>query len=77
MSNKCLILRISLVNLSPREFEICSAPAVNNISESVFWNSSTPIKFPRLSKLANQSTLNKAHAIEVTKTCKVAFIMEL
>ena len=28
-------------------------------------------------KLANQSTLNKAHVIEVTKASKVAFIMEL
>ena len=38
------------------------------------WNSSKPIKFPHLWKLANQSTLNKAHVIEVTKACKVAFM---
>ena len=38
------------------------------------WNSSKPIKFPHLWKLANQSTLNKAHVIEITKACKVAFM---
>ena len=47
---------------------------VNNISESAMWNSSKPIKFPHLWKLANQSTLNKAHVIEITKACKVAFM---
>ena len=36
------------------------------------WNSRKPIKFPHLWKLANQSTLNKAHVIEITKAGKVA-----
>ena len=51
-----------------------SAQAFNNISECAVWNSSKPIKFPHLWKLANQSTLNKAHVIEITKACKVAFM---
>ena len=38
------------------------------------WNSSKPIKFPHLWKLANQSTLNKAHMIEKTKACKFTFM---
>ena len=38
------------------------------------WNSSKPIKFPHLWKLANQSTLKKADVIEITKACKVAFM---
>ena len=38
------------------------------------WNSSKPIKFPHLWKLANQSTLNKAHVIEIKKASKVAFM---
>ena len=46
----------------------------NNISESAMSNSKKPIKFTHLSKLANQSTLNVAHVIEITKTCTVAFI---
>ena len=41
---------------------------------STTWNSSKPIKFPHRWKLANQSTLNKAHVIEITKACKVAFM---
>ena len=41
------------------------------------WNSSKPIKFPQLWKLANQSTLNKACMIEIAKACKVAFIPSL
>ena len=51
-----------------------SAQAVINISDSAMWNSSKPIKFPHLWKLAIQLTLNKAHVIEVTKACKVAFM---
>ena len=35
------------------------------------WNSSKPIKFPHLWKLTNQSKLNKAHLIEITKACKL------
>ena len=31
------------------------------------WNSSKPIKFPHPQKLANQSTMNKAHVIEIKK----------
>ena len=38
------------------------------------WNSSKAIKFPHLWKLANQSTLNKAYVIEITKACKVTFM---
>ena len=38
------------------------------------WNSKKPIKFAHLQKLANQSTLNKAHVIEITKTCTVTFM---
>ena len=38
------------------------------------WNSSKPIKFHHLWKLANESTLNKAQVIEITKTCEVAFM---
>ena len=37
-------------------------------------NSSKPIKFAYLRKLANQSTLNGAYMIEITKACKVAFM---
>ena len=37
------------------------------------WNSSEPIKFPHLWKLANQSRLNKAYVIELTKVFKVFF----
>ena len=48
--------------------------AVNNISESAMRNLSKPIQFPHFWKLANQSTLTKAHVIEVTKACKVAFM---
>ena len=38
------------------------------------WNSSKPIKFPHLWKLANQSTLNKVHVTEITKACKTVFM---
>ena len=31
-------------------------------------------KIAHLQKLANQSTLNKAHVIEITKACTVAFM---
>ena len=51
-----------------------SAQAVNSISESAMWNSSKAIKFPHLWKLADQSTLNKAHVVEITKACKVTFM---
>ena len=51
-----------------------AAQDVNNVSESTIWNWSKPIKFPHLWKLANQSTLNKAHVIEIKKACKVAFM---
>ena len=44
------------------------------MSESAMWNSSKPIKFPQLWKLASQSTLNKACMIEIAKACKVAFM---
>ena len=37
-------------------------------------NSSKPIKFAYLRKLAYQSTLNGAYMIEITKACKVAFM---
>ena len=37
------------------------------------WNSSKPFKFSHLCKLANQSRLNKAYVIEITKACKVFF----
>ena len=55
-------------------YENLLAQVVNNILGSATWNSSKPIKFPHLWKLANQSTLNKAHVIEITKACKVAFM---
>ena len=51
-----------------------SAQAVNSISEDAIRNSSKPIKFPHLWKLVNQSTLNKANMIEITKACKFAFM---
>ena len=38
------------------------------------WNSSKLIKFSHLPKLSNQSTLNKAHVIKITKACKVVFM---
>ena len=38
------------------------------------WNSKKPIKCAHFEKLANQSTLNKAHVIEITKACIVAFL---
>ena len=41
--------------------------AVNNISERAMSNSSKPVKFSHLQKLANQSTLKK-----ITKTFTVA-----
>ena len=37
-------------------------------------NSSKPVKFSHLKKLANQSTLNEAHVIEITKACTVVFM---
>ena len=37
-------------------------------------NSSKPIKFAHLQKLANQSSLNDAHVLEITKTCIVALV---
>ena len=51
-----------------------STQSVNNISEIGVWNSSKAIKCPHLGKLANELTLNKAHVIEVTKACRVAFM---
>ena len=45
-----------------------------NWSACAMWNSKKPIKFPHLLKLANQSTLNKAHPIGITKACIVAFM---
>ena len=45
-----------------------------NWSACAMWNSKKPIKFPHLLKLANQSTLNKAHAIGITKACIVVFM---
>ena len=51
-----------------------SGEAVSNISDSAMWNSSKPTKFPHLWKLANQSTLNEAHVLEITKACTVAFM---
>ena len=38
---------------------------VNSISESAIPNSSKPIKFAHLQKLANQPTLNDAHVVEM------------
>ena len=38
------------------------------------WNSKKLIKFAHLQKLANQSILNKAHVIEITNACIVAFM---
>ena len=37
-------------------------------------NSSKPVKFTHLQKLANQSALNGAYVIEITKTCTLALI---
>ena len=51
-----------------------SAQAVNNISVCPMWNSSKPIKSAHHLKLANQSTLKKAHVIEITKACTVTFL---
>ena len=52
-----------------------SIQAVNNISESGMWNSIKPMQFPYLWKLANQSMLNKAHEIEITKAC-ISYLYE-
>ena len=51
-----------------------SAQAVNIISESTMSNSSKSIEFSHLQKLANQSTLNGAHVIEIKKTCTNALM---
>ena len=48
------------------------AQAVDNISKYVLWNSSKPLKFAL--KLTNQSTLNKAHVMEITKELTIAFM---
>ena len=37
---------------------------------------SKPIKFTHLRKLANQSTSDKAHVIEISKACKVVCFYE-
>ena len=50
------------------------AQVVNNISECPLWNLSKPVKFAQLWKLANQSTSNKAHAVEITKAYTIAFM---
>ena len=51
-----------------------SAQAVNSISERAKWSSSKLIKFAHLSKLANQSRLNKPLVTEKAQACTVAFI---
>ena len=38
------------------------------------WNSKQTNQIHHLSTLANQSTLNKAHVIELTKACTVTFM---
>ena len=37
-------------------------------------NSKKPIKFAHLKKLANQSTLNNSHVIEIKKASTIAFM---
>ena len=37
-------------------------------------NSSKPVKLTHLQKLANQSALNGAYVIEITKTCTLSLI---
>ena len=44
-----------------------SAQAVNNILESAMWNSKQINQIHHLETSANQSMLNKAHVIEITK----------
>ena len=51
-----------------------SVQAVNNISESAMWNLKQTNQIHHLQTLANQSTLNKAYVIEITKACAVAFM---
>ena len=51
-----------------------STSVVNSFSECAMWNSKRPTKFAHFQKLSNQSTLNKAHVIEITKACIVAFM---
>ena len=51
-----------------------SAQAVNNVSGKTMSSSNEPIKLAYLYKWANQSTLNGVHAIEIIKTCTVAFM---
>ena len=46
-----------------------SVQAVNT-SESAIWNSSKPIKF----LIFKHQPINKAHVIEITKTCLAAFM---
>ena len=47
---------------------------VSSILESAILNSSKPIRFAHLQKLANQLTLNGGHVIEITKVCTVTFM---
>ena len=42
--------------------------------ENTIPDSSKPIKFVHLQKLASQPTLNDAHVIEIAKTSSVAFM---
>ena len=51
-----------------------STQAVNNSSESAMWNSKQTNQIHHFQTLANQSTLNKAHVIEITKACTVTFM---
>ena len=65
---------LNIIWLNLKLYNNWSAQAVNSILESAMWNSSKPVKFAHLWKLANQSTLNKAHVIKITKSsCTVTF----
>ena len=65
---------LNIIWLNLKLYNNWSAQAVNSILESAMWNSSKPVKFAHLWKLTNQSTLNKAHVIKITKSsCTVTF----
>ena len=58
-----------LINLSA-----CIMCTIIDFSETSSELSSKPIRFAPLSKVANQSTFNRAHVIKLKRTCTVAFM---
>lgn len=52
----------------------CIICTIIDISETSSELSSKPTRFVPLSKLANQSTFNRAHVIKIKRTCTVTFM---